>query len=135
MAAALVAVALSSLAVLGGGSARPAAAALSPPPQSVAPGTGRALDFPSGLSTPEPSSRQRLRLSTLTSGVDGPAVTTCARKCLPGCMKGGKGGPGLGPASLRRDPVVFGAGFRDRATCLRECTEVCAVKVSQGGVK
>ena len=140
--AGLAAAALAGLAVAG--FPRPAAAAAAalphpPPPAvaasaSVAPGTGRSLDFPAGLSAPDPGDgARRQRLSSLTSGAAGPAVTACTRKCMPGCIRGGAGGPGLGPASVRRDPVVFGAGFRDRATCLRECTEVCALKVAGMG--
>jgi len=125
--------------------ARPALA-LPPPPQPAAvesplapsasssargplPGTGRQMDYPSALSAPPEGPPRRL-LSELTSGPDGPAVSSCLRKCMPGCVRGGAGAPGLGPATLRKDPVVFTEGFRDRGTCLRECTEVCALKVS-----
>jgi hypothetical protein len=121
-----------SLAAIGPGPPPPTAAPAPPPAAAlVAPGTARALDFPSALSAPDPAATApRQRLSALTSGKAGIAVTACARKCVPGCIRGGAGGPGLGPAAVRRDPVVFGAGFRSREGCLRECTEVCALKVA-----
>jgi hypothetical protein len=53
-------------------------------------------------------------------------VTACARRCIPGCIRGGAGAPGLGPLTLRQDPVVFKSGFRSRAYCLSECTRVCS---------
>ena len=130
-----LAVGLASLAVI----AAPAPSSLSaaptqPPPIAalVAPGTGRSVDYPSSLAAPDPAAKARPKLSDLTSGRRGAAVTTCARKCMPGCIRGGAGGPGLGPAAVRRDPVVFGDGFRPRGGCLRECTDVCALKLGGG---
>lgn len=131
MATALAA-ALVSTALLGT-APRPAAAAAAsqPPPPLTAPGTGRSMDYPAALSAPDlAASPPRRRLSQLTAD---PAVATCLRRCMPGCVRGGAGAPGLGPAAVRRDPVVFGEGFRDRSTCLRECSEVCALKVEKAG--
>lgn len=84
----------------------------------------RAFDFPATLdaaSTPPPAPP----LSSLTR--DAPRVTACARRCVPGCIRGGAGAPGLGPLTLRQDPVVFKAGFRSRGYCLSECTRVCSL--------
>jgi hypothetical protein len=36
----------------------------------------------------------------------------------------GGSGPGLGPLSMRKDPVVFKDGFRSRSYCLSECAQV-----------
>ena len=104
----------------------PHALAEAPPDPARAPGTERALEFPSRLAPP-PDVPAEPHLSSLTSGPRGPAVTACARKCVPGCVRGGAGGPGLGPLTLRRDPVVFSDGYRSRVYCLNECTRVCAV--------
>ena len=42
------------------------------------------------------------------------------------------GAPGLGPLSVRKEIMVFEPGFRSRAYCLSECTQVCAASL---GVK
>lgn len=81
-------------------------------------------DVPQGLDARE--SRPRESLSALTRGARGREVQACATKCLATCVRGGGGAPGLGPASVRRDPVVFKDGFRSREYCLTECTETCA---------
>lgn len=70
------------------------------------------------------------RLSKLIEGPKGGAVVTCTRKCLPTCLRGGEGAPGLGPLTVRRDPVKFKDGFRSRAYCLSECTQVCAASIT-----
>ena len=38
------------------------------------------------------------------------------------------GAPGLGPMSVRGDPVVFKDGFRSRQYCIRECAELCVLQ-------
>lgn len=70
------------------------------------------------------------RLSKLIEGPKGGAVVSCTRKCLPACLRGGEGAPGLGPLTVRRDPVKFKDGFRSRAYCLSECTQVCAASIT-----
>jgi hypothetical protein len=66
-------------------------------------------------------------LSALTRGPRGAEVSACARRCVPGCVRGGPGAPGLGPLTLRKDAIVFGeTGFRSRSYCVSECTRVCA---------
>lgn len=50
----------------------------------------------------------------------------CARKCMPACIRGGAGAPGLGPLTLRKELVVFKEGFRDRSYCLETCTTACS---------
>lgn len=70
------------------------------------------------------------QLSKLMKGPHKDAISSCTRKCLPACMRGGQGGPGLGPLTLRRDPIQFKEGFRSRSYCLSECTQVCAASVT-----
>lgn len=81
-------------------------------------------DVPQGLDARE--GRPRERLGALTRGARGKEVQACATKCLATCVRGGSGAPGLGPASVRRDPIAFKNGFRSREYCLTECTEICA---------
>lgn len=57
-------------------------------------------------------------------------ITNCTRKCLPACIRGGEGAPGLGPLTVRKDLVKFKAGFRTRTYCLSECTQVCAASIT-----
>lgn len=76
------------------------------------------------------------RLSSLMAeggGASKRAVEGCTRKCLPTCVRGGGGAPGLGPLSVRREPggVVFKESFRSRSYCLRECSETCSALVQQ----
>ena len=81
-------------------------------------------DVPQGLDARE--GRARTSLGRLTGGEGGKAVRACASACVSTCARGGSGAPGLGPASVRRDPMVFKDGFRSREYCLRECAEICA---------
>jgi len=53
------------------------------------------------------------------------AVKACTTKCVSTCTRGGSGAPGLGPASVRKEIIVFKEGFRSRAYCLSECTNIC----------
>lgn len=71
------------------------------------------------------------RLSQLLSGAKKGEIEQCTRKCLPTCMRGGSygGAPGLGPISLRREPVVFKEEFRSRSYCLSECATVCSLQI------
>lgn len=66
-------------------------------------------------------------LGKLLKGDKGKEIQACSRKCLPACLRGGEGAPGLGPMTVRRELVVFKEGFRDRKYCLTECTTVCAL--------
>ena len=91
-------------------------------------------DIPEGLRASESASAsKRPSLRRLTSGPNGKAIEKCANKCLATCARGGGGGPGLGPASVRRDPVVFKESFRSREYCLYECAEVCSLRLNGGG--
>ena len=54
---------------------------------------------PQGLSSSDSSTAPRL--GSLIEGPRGKAVQQCARKCVPTCIRGGQGAPGLGPMSLR----------------------------------
>ena len=83
-------------------------------------------DVPSGLRASEGDARARRSLKSLTSGPNGRAVEKCANRCLATCARGGGGGPGLGPASVRRDPIVFKDSFRSREYCLFECADICS---------
>lgn len=101
----------------------PVLLALPPPPPAL---PARAFDYPSSLDSPSSSQLPPAPpLSSLTRGDGGERVTACARRCVPGCIRGGAGGPGLGPLTLRKDPVVFDPGFRSREYCLSECVRVC----------
>lgn len=67
---------------------------------------------PQGLSSEDSSTAPRL--GSLIEGPRGKAVQQCARKCVPTCIRGGQGAPGLGPMSLRC--VLRGiAGCEERA--------------------
>ena len=88
---------------------------------------GDKFDFPSSLgSDKEPP---QTSLSKLIQGDKGKEVEVCTRKCMPACIRGGEGAPGLGPISLRKELIVFKDGFRSRAYCLRDCAEVCALSI------
>lgn len=69
------------------------------------------------------------RLGALLAGPKGKQVQACARKCVPTCIRGGQGAPGLGPMSVRKDIVVFKDGYRSRNYCLTECITVCALSL------
>ena len=90
-------------------------------------------DVPDGLRASESDSRARRSLKSLTSGPNGKAVEKCANKCLATCARGGGGGPGLGPASVRRDPIVFKDSFRSREYCLFECADICSRSLEARG--
>ena len=73
--------------------------------------------------------RKTPRLGALLAGPKGKQVQACARKCVPTCIRGGQGAPGLGPMSVRKDIVVFKDGYRSRSYCLTECITVCALSL------
>ena len=84
-------------------------------------------DVPQGLSSGDVAERKTPNLVTLSKGPNGKEIEKCAGKCIATCTRGGGGAPGLGPLSVRKAPVVFKEGFRSRAYCLNECTEICAL--------
>ena len=86
------------------------------------------FDFPNQLSSEKEAPQTSLR--GLISGANGKEVEKCTRKCLPACIRGGEGAPGLGPLSLRKELVKFKDGFRSRSYCLRDCTEVCSLSIN-----
>lgn len=59
-----------------------------PPPQ-----------VPQGLSSADSSTAPRL--GSLLEGPKGKQIQQCTRKCVPTCIRGGQGSPGLGPMSVR----------------------------------
>eukprot|EP00878_Enallax_costatus_P014362 GHUV01015022.1.p1 GENE.GHUV01015022.1~~GHUV01015022.1.p1 ORF type:complete len:230 (+),score=60.61 GHUV01015022.1:222-911(+) len=65
-------------------------------------------------------------LSSLVSGTNKKQIEGCTRRCVPTCIRGGEGAPGLGPISLRKEIIVFKDGFRSRQYCLSECAQVCS---------
>ena len=81
---------------------------------------------PQGLSSAEDGPRGP-KLSSLLEGPKGGEVQRCARKCVPTCIRGGQGAPGLGPMSVRKEIVVFKEGYRTRQYCLSECIQVCSL--------
>ena len=92
-------------------------------------------DVPLGLNAAEDSaSTKRPSLRALTSGKNGKAIEKCANKCIATCSRGGShgGAPGLGPMSVRRDPIVFKESFRSRNYCLFECADICAARINGG---
>ena len=101
-------------------------AALPLPPPPLAPPPRSLTEYPTTLEDSRSLPPAAPPLSSLTSGPRGARVEACARRCLPGCLRGGAGSPDLGPLTLRKDPVVFKSGFRSRGYCLSECTRVCA---------
>lgn len=102
----------------------------------------RATEFPTALSAPElnddssssstssTSTSSSSPLSQLTSGARGDLVVRCTRKCMPACIRGGAGAPGLGPLTLRKELVELKEGFRDRGYCLETCTRACSAAVA-----
>lgn len=85
------------------------------------------FDFPASLGSDK--GPPQTSLSKLIKGEKGKEVETCTRKCMPACIRGGEGAPGLGPISVRKEIVVFKDGFRSRSYCLRDCAEVCALSI------
>ncbi|KAK3268647.1 hypothetical protein CYMTET_22864 [Cymbomonas tetramitiformis] len=82
-------------------------------------------DVPQALSSTEAGvSAGEERLSLFVDGKMNASVRKCATKCVATCTRGGGGAPGLGPLSVRKEPVVFKEGFRSRKYCLSECTKV-----------
>lgn len=81
---------------------------------------------PQGLSSAEDGPKGP-KLSSLLEGPKGGEVQRCARKCVPTCIRGGQGAPGLGPMSVRKEIVVFKEGYRTRQYCLSECIQVCSL--------
>lgn len=61
------------------------------------------------------------------------SVEACTRKCLPACIRGGEGSPGLGPLTMRKEIIVFKEGFRTRQYCLQECAQACSKLVQAPG--
>lgn len=83
---------------------------------------------PQGLSSADSSTAPRL--GSLLEGPKGKQIQQCTRKCVPTCIRGGQGSPGLGPMSVRKEIVVFKEGYRSRSYCLSECTQVCALTIN-----
>ncbi|WIA35308.1 hypothetical protein OEZ86_003763 [Tetradesmus obliquus] len=71
-------------------------------------------------------------LSSLMAGSNRKQVEGCTRKCVPTCIRGGEGSPGLGPLTMRKEIVVFKDGFRSRSYCLSECAQVCSLTINKG---
>lgn len=74
---------------------------------------------PQGLSS-EDQGPKGPKLSSYLEGPKGREVQQCTRKCVPTCIRGGQGAPGLGPFSVRKEMVVFKDGYRSRQYCLSE---------------
>ena len=85
---------------------------------------------PQGLSSSEDIKPKGPRLGSLLEGPKGKEVQQCARKCVPTCIRGGQGAPGLGPMSVRKEVVVFKDGYRTRQYCLSECIQVCSLTLA-----
>ncbi|PRW56120.1 Mitochondrial import inner membrane translocase subunit tim-10 isoform 1 [Chlorella sorokiniana] len=83
---------------------------------------------PQGLDSKDSSTAPRL--GALIEGPKGKQVQQCTKKCVPTCIRGGQGAPGLGPMSVRKEIVVFKEGYRSRSYCLSECTQVCALSIN-----
>ncbi|KAL4457482.1 hypothetical protein ABPG75_012347 [Micractinium tetrahymenae] len=86
---------------------------------------------PQGLSSADSSTAPRL--GSLLEGPKGKQIQQCTRKCVPTCIRGGQGSPGLGPMSVRKEIIVFKEGYRSRSYCLSECTQVCALTINPQG--
>ena len=74
---------------------------------------------PQGLSS-EDQGPKGPKLSSYLEGPKGREVQQCTRKCVPTCIRGGQGAPGLGPFAVRKEMVVFKDGYRSRQYCLSE---------------
>ncbi|GAB4820899.1 hypothetical protein N2152v2_007945 [Parachlorella kessleri] len=88
------------------------------------------ITVPQDLSSADGARDKAPRLGALIEGPKGKQVQQCTRTCVPTCIRGGQGAPGLGPMSVRREIVVFKEGFRSRKYCLSECTQVCALEAN-----
>eukprot|EP00877_Chromochloris_zofingiensis_P006797 jgi/Chrzof1/2370/Cz11g12180.t1 len=97
-------------------------------PQERLSGEDTFENVPSQLSSVGPN--QGPLLSKLLQGSKGRQVEGCTRKCVPTCIRGGEGAPGLGPITMRKEIVVFKSGFRSRQYCLSECAQVCSLAIS-----
>ena len=64
-------------------------------------------------------------LTSLVSGVKGKEIEACTRKCLPICLRGGNGAPGL----ANKGQVASKNGIRGRSYCLRDCAEACSLTI------
>lgn len=80
---------------------------------------------PQGLSSADEAPKGP-RLGSLLEGPKGKEVQQCTRKCVPTCIRGGQGAPGLGPMSVRKEIVVFKEGYRTRTYCLSEWCDLHA---------
>ena len=56
------------------------------------------------------AAEQRRSFGRALSGPGAGKVQGCTRRCLPACLRGGSGAPGLGPLSLRKELIVFKDG-------------------------
>ena len=56
------------------------------------------------------AAEQRRSFGRALSGPDAGSIQGCTRRCLPACLRGGSGAPGLGPLSLRKELIVFKDG-------------------------
>jgi len=83
---------------------------------------------PSDLSSSD--ARKNPHLGQLMSGPKKAEITNCTRKCMPACIRGGEGAPGLGPMTVRKELFKFKNGFHSRSYCLSECTQVCAASIT-----
>lgn len=124
----LVLTAIQSLAVVLISTSAPAALAKLPPPiDSIEAEEDFFQTAPESLSsTDESATKENPNLGKL---LEGNGVQTCTRKCVPTCIRGGQGAPGLGPMSVRKEIVVFKEGYRTRQYCLSECIQVCALQL------
>lgn len=86
-------------------------------------------NVPSALASDD--EKKDVALSTVVAGPKQREIEGCTRKCVPTCIRGGEGAPGLGPISLRKELVVFKQGFRTRQYCLSECVQVCALSLDK----
>ena len=80
------------------------------------------------------------RKPTLTSKVRGKnkkKIERCTGQCVTTCVRGSfrsTSGPGLGPATILKEPFVFKDGFRSRRYCVEECLDYCALTVNKADV-
>ncbi|KIZ07511.1 hypothetical protein MNEG_0445 [Monoraphidium neglectum] len=104
-----------------------------PPPAAATADTGDTFEnVPGRLGAAGADAERQQPLSRLMAGSNKKAIEGCTRKCVPTCVRGGDGAPGLGPLSVRREPggVVFKESYRSRGYCLSECANVCALTVN-----
>ncbi|KAI8471580.1 MAG: hypothetical protein J3K34DRAFT_229499 [Monoraphidium minutum] len=108
-------------------------AAAPPPPAAAAAAGGDETEtlsnVPGQLGASGADAERREPLSRVMGGANKKAIEACTRKCVPTCVRGGEGAPGLGPISMRREPggAVFKEAYRSRGYCLSECANVCAL--------